>query len=119
MVFIFMLLQVPDRPETKMPLTKKLLQLDLMGTGVLMPGVICLLLALQWGGQKYPWSEGRIIALLVLAGVLLIAFVLIQIFKPDTATVPPRIFCQRSIMAGFWATFCIGSQMMIFGMPLP
>jgi MFS family permease len=45
--------------------------------------------------------------------VLLTAFVLVQIFKPDTATVPPRIMKQRSIIAGFWATFAIGSQMMI------
>lgn len=55
----------------------------------------------------------------MLAAVLLITFVLVQIFKPDTATVPPRIFVQRSIMAGFWATFCIGAQMMIFVYFLP
>lgn len=67
----------------------------------------------------WQWHEGRIIALLVLAGVLLIAFVLVQIYKPDTATVPPRIFMQRSIMAGVYATFCIGSQMMIIVYFLP
>lgn len=44
---------------------------------------------------------------------------LLQIFRPETATVPPRIFCQRSIMAGFFATLCIGSQMMIFVYFLP
>ena len=41
---------------------------------------------------------------------------------PKTATVAPRIFKQRSIVAGVWATVCIGSQMMIFGEnppPLP
>lgn len=65
------------------------------------------------------WNEGRIIALLVLAGVLLITFVVVQIYKPDTATVPPRIFKQRSIMAGAWATLCIGAQMMIFVYFLP
>ncbi|KAK8067151.1 hypothetical protein PG997_013898 [Apiospora hydei] len=61
------------------------------------------------------WSNGRIIALLILGALLLIGFVLTQIFMPKTATVAPRIFKQRSIIAGFWATVCIGSQMMIFG----
>lgn len=55
----------------------------------------------------------------MLAGVLLITFVVVQIYKPDTATVPPRIFKQRSIIAGSWATLCIGSQMMIFVYFLP
>jgi hypothetical protein len=38
---------------------------------------------------------------------------------PKTATIPPHIFKQRSILAGFWATVCIGSQMMIFGKTTP
>lgn len=119
MVFIFFLLRIPEREETKKSLKSKLAQLDVLGTTAFLPGVVCLLLALQWGGSKYPWHEGRIIALLVLAGVLLVGFVLVQIFKPDTATVPPRILMQRSILAGFWATFAIGAQMMIFVYYLP
>lgn len=38
---------------------------------------------------------------------------------PDTATIPARIFVQRSIMAGFFTTLCIGAQMMIFIYFLP
>lgn len=63
--------------------------------------------------------NGRIIALLTLAGCLLIGFIAVQILKPKTATIAPRIFCQRSIMAGFGATFCIGSSMMIMVYYLP
>ena len=64
------------------------------------------------------WNEGRIIALLVLAGVLLIGFTYVQVYLPKTATIAPRIFIQRSILAGAWATLCIGSAMMIFGVTL-
>ncbi|KAK6848915.1 efflux pump aflT [Apiospora arundinis] len=113
------LLKIPDRDTTKAPLKEKLLQLDAVGTSVLIPGVVCLLLALQWGGLEYQWNNGRIIALLTLGAVLLIGFVLTQIFMPKTATVAPRIFKQRSIVAGVWATVCIGSQMMIFVYFLP
>lgn len=117
--FIFFLLSIPDRLETKLPNRQKLSQMDFLGITALLPGVVCLLLALQWGGSKYAWGSARIIVLLVLAGVLLVAFVLVQIFRPDTATIPPRIFTQRSIMAGFWATFTVGASMMIFVYYLP
>ncbi|CAK7232100.1 hypothetical protein SCUCBS95973_008148 [Sporothrix curviconia] len=97
MAVIFFCLEVPDRDTMKLPLKDKLKQLDGLGTGVLIPGVVSLLLALQWGGQTYSWDDRRIIALLVLAGVLLTAFVAVQIVRADTATLPPRILKQRSI----------------------
>ena len=50
------ILQIPDRDSTKVPLKAKILQLDILGTGLLTPGVICLLLALQWGGLTYSVS---------------------------------------------------------------
>lgn len=119
MVFIFFLLKIPDRDTTKIPTKDKLKQLDGLGTFFFIPGCVCLLLALEWGGATYAWSNGRIIALLTLAAVLLIAFVLVQIFMSDTATVPPRIFVQRSILAGAYSTLCVGAQMMIFIYYLP
>jgi MFS family permease len=57
MALIFWLLDIPDREETKKPLGEKLAQLDALGTVALLPGVVCLLLALQWGGSKYPVSS--------------------------------------------------------------
>lgn len=119
MVFIFFLLNVPERATQLLPTRQKLAQLDAFGISFLLPGVVCLLLALQWGGSTYAWGNGRIIALLVLAGLLIVGFVAVQILRPDTATIPPRIFWQRSIMAGFWATICIGASMMIFVYYLP
>ncbi|TPX10948.1 uncharacterized protein E0L32_008154 [Thyridium curvatum] len=118
MVLIFLLLRIPDRDTTRQPTRAKLSQLDAAGTAVFVPGVVCLLLALQWGGVNYAWANARIIALLVLAGVLLISFVAIQIVLPKTATVPPHIFKQRSIYCAFYSSFCIGSQMMIFATPI-
>ncbi|KZF24112.1 putative MFS aflatoxin efflux pump [Xylona heveae TC161] len=119
MVVIAMCLRVPERETTKLPWTEKLLQLDALGTTALLPGMVCLLLALQWGGQTYFWNNGRIIALLTLTGVLLGAFVAAQIFLPKTAMIPPRIFKQRSIVAGCWATLCVGSSQYIYAYFLP
>lgn len=57
MVAIFFFLNVPRRETTKLPLAKKLVQLDGLGTAMVVPGVICLLLAFQWGGQTYAASS--------------------------------------------------------------
>ncbi|GLA89379.1 hypothetical protein AtubIFM56815_003855 [Aspergillus tubingensis] len=83
------------------------------GMIALIPGVVCLCLALQWAGTKYNWNNGRIIALLVLAFVLLIAFLCIQIWKPEQAILPPKILLQRSIASGFWVSCCQGAHTMI------
>lgn len=88
-------------------------QFDPWGTAVFMPCVILLLLALQWGGSKYPWSNGRIIALFVIAGILAIAFVGIQIWKQENATVPPRILKQRSMAFAIWYVICLGASFFI------
>ena len=56
MVAIFFFLKEPDRDTVKLSWMQKLAQLDAPGTSLLVPGVVCLLLALQWGGQTYTVS---------------------------------------------------------------
>jgi MFS family permease len=51
-----------------------LLQLDLLGFVILTASLICYTLALQWGGLSKPWSDGSVIATLVMWLVLLVAF---------------------------------------------
>ncbi|EPS34264.1 hypothetical protein PDE_09228 [Penicillium oxalicum 114-2] len=119
MIFIAFCLKIPKQDTTRVPWVEKLLQLDFLGTTFLVTGVVCLVLALQWGGQTYTWSNGRVVACLVLMGVLLIAFVAVQILVPKTATLPVRIFSQRSIISGFWQTLCVGSGNYIFVYFLP
>ncbi|KAJ5170102.1 MFS general substrate transporter [Penicillium coprophilum] len=119
MVFIAFCLKVPKPHIAKVTWGEKLLQLDFFGTIMLVSGVICLILALQWGGQRYAWSSGRIVACLVLMSALLLSFVAIQVFIPKTATIPVRILSQRSIISAFWQTVCVGSGNYIFVYFLP
>ncbi|KAG6020202.1 hypothetical protein E4U41_002923 [Claviceps citrina] len=117
MVAIFFFFNVPNQgPSAKWPLKQKILSLDVLGTLLLMPAIVCLLLALQWGGQLYAWSHKYIIVLLTLMAVLFIGFVAVQIFLPKTATVPPRLLKHRSVVAGFLTTIAVGSAQYIFGM---
>lgn len=88
-------------------------QLDPLGTLFFLPGIICLLLALQWGGSTYAWSNARIIVLFILFAILFTLFVVIQILKksPEEATVPVHVFKQRSIAAGFIYMLFVGASM--------
>jgi hypothetical protein len=104
---LLLFLHVSETREPQ-PLRRQITQLDPLGTIIFLPGVIAFLIALQWGGTKYPWSNGRIIALLVLAGVLSITFFIVQIWRQEDATVPPRIIRQRSIACGTVFSLCVG-----------
>jgi hypothetical protein len=118
MAVVAFVLKVPSN-RTHKTLKEQITQLDPIGTAFLMPGIICLLLAMQWGGSTYAWNNGRIIALLVIFGSCLCAFTAVQAWKGDMATVPPHIIKQRSIAAAFWLAFCMGGTMMIVIYYLP
>ncbi|KAF4989097.1 hypothetical protein FGRMN_9339 [Fusarium graminum] len=117
---VCLVLLFPNFPVNEsVSVKQQIKQLDPWGNLVFLPGVICLILALQWGGEKYPWDEGRIIALLVLSCVLLIVFVGIQIWQQENATVPPRLFKIRNVWLGTIFAFCLGSVLIIFLIALP
>lgn len=117
-IALFLTLKAPP-PKHTVTFKKQLAQLDIIGTSIFILCIVCLLLALQWGGSTYPWSDGRVIALLVLFGVLLIAFAAVQAWKKESI-VPLRVIKQRSVAAGLLYTICIGSAMslMVYYLPL-
>ena len=88
----------PIKPD--MPIIERLKNLALMGEFFIIPSIVCLLLALQYGGFTYAWSNGRIIALFVLFGVCAIAFVAVEVLMRSTSTISSRIIKSRSIIAG-------------------
>ncbi|KAI0418135.1 MFS general substrate transporter [Xylaria grammica] len=95
-------------------------RLDPLGTFLFIPSIVALLIALQWGGSTYAWSNWRIILLFVLFGVLLIAFGAVQVFLPNTATVPVRVVRRRSIWAATLFMFALAGSflMAIYYLPL-
>ena len=62
------------------------MQFDPIGTILFVPAIVCLLLALQWGGTTYDWSSGRIIALIVVFATCLVLFCMVQWWIGDRAT---------------------------------
>ncbi|KAF7193418.1 MFS-type efflux pump MFS1, partial [Pseudocercospora fuligena] len=75
---IFFFFSNPPRPYADMPTKEKFKHIDFSGAFVLISAIVCLLLALQWGGSVKKWS----------------------IWLKDRATMPPHIFRgQRTVTA--------------------
>lgn len=120
-VAIMIFFKPPNRKMDETLTAKdKLAKFDIIGTLLLLPAVVCLLLALQWGGSLYPWKSARIIALFCLFGILIIAFTYVQLTSGENATLPMRILKQRTIAFGAAVSFSIGCGflLMVFFVPL-
>lgn len=59
------------------------MRMDLGGTILFISSMVCLFLALQWGGLEYPWSSSRVWGLILGFGLLMIAFVALQLHLGD------------------------------------
>ncbi|OAK94910.1 MFS general substrate transporter [Phaeosphaeriaceae sp. SRC1lsM3a] len=97
----------------------KFFELDPFGFLLVAISLVCLLLAIQFGGKEYSWGSGVVIALFVIAGSFGIAFVGFQIWRGEKGTVPPQIISQRSILAGTVASLGIGSVLVLLAFYLP
>ncbi|KAJ5501870.1 Major facilitator superfamily domain general substrate transporter, partial [Penicillium fimorum] len=106
-------------PKPKISRIGQLKRMDPLGVLAFLPAVVSLLLGLQWGGTKYSWNNPRIIALFVLFGLFSSAWCIIQVWKQDDATVPPRLLKNRNVLgAVIHATF-LGGSFFVFGYYLP
>lgn len=95
-VLQFLFLRMPKHIKPT-PATWKeiLLHLDLPGWSLLFISIICLTLALEWGGMGKPWSNGSVIATLIVWVVLTIAFVVVEWFQGEYALMPLKMLSAR------------------------
>ncbi|CAH0055501.1 unnamed protein product [Clonostachys solani] len=126
---VLFLVKMPDRPATEegsqpdgqtSRVRSFFSKLDVMGTVLLMPFMVCLNLALQWGGTTLPWSNWRVILCLSVFGVTFILWCYVQYSRGDQATLPVRIIKQRSIASGVWFSFSHGAlrSLIIYYIPI-
>lgn len=119
MLVILLALKPAPAMNPGLTLRQKIAKLDLLGELFLFPALICLLLALQWGGSTYAWSNWRIILLFVVFGICLITWVIVQVRTPATATIQLRVISNRSVVAAMWFMFCLASIMLMLLYYLP
>ncbi|KAF2024965.1 MFS general substrate transporter [Setomelanomma holmii] len=89
----------PPAVKGDIPWQSKLQQLDLPGAACLVSSTVLLLLALQWGGIVFPWSDARVYGCLLGFGLILIAFVVLQATSKDSCTIPLALFKNRTMCA--------------------
>ncbi|KAI7774776.1 major facilitator superfamily transporter [Diaporthe eres] len=116
---VVLVFKPPRRQTTSLPIMDRVLRLDFMGSAAFMPGIICLLLALQWGGTTYAWSDSRVWGTLLGFVLLIACFVGIQIYRKDNALIPPRIISQRTVLTSvlFQALLCMGIYAHFYYLP--
>ncbi|KAI0895981.1 MFS general substrate transporter [Annulohypoxylon nitens] len=78
---------------------EKVLQMDIVGIFLAMSSIISFILAMQYGGQSYPWNSSVVIGLLVGFVVILIALGIWEYFQGEYAMLPPRIVRRRVVWA--------------------
>lgn len=100
---------------------EKLQRIDYIGTVLLVGGIVCILLALQWGGSQYPWSSSQVIGLLVGGVVILVLFGISQKrIGEERAIIPGRLFKYRTVSAVFAVQILMGISFfaLIFYIPI-
>lgn len=88
---------------------KRLLLIDWLGSLLILASLVCLLMVLQWAGVEYAWSSSRIIGLLVGSIVIAIVFFVEQVYMGERATIPLRLFKQRTVGFGTVVNFGVAA----------
>lgn len=96
------------------PLKEKFLQMDPLGSTLIMGGVIAYILALQYGGQSHPWNSSTVIGLLVgFVAIFAVAGVW-ESYNGERSMIIPRLFRKRDVwVSSFFAFFFAGSYMVV------
>ncbi|KAL2430531.1 MFS-type efflux pump MFS1 [Exophiala dermatitidis] len=104
---VFFFFHNPKRKHSNLTMKQKIGQIDLVGAFFLICAIVCLLLALQWGGTTYKWSNSNVWGCLLGFFLLILVFTAIQIRKGELATLPPRILLhQRTVfVSAFFSAF--------------
>ena len=98
-----------ERPRG--PFREMIAQLDIIGNFLLVPAVACLLISLQWGCSKYPWSSIAVVIRLIASVVFFSLFLLTEIWRDNLAMLPLKIFKERTVFSAALFGFCSASAL--------
>ncbi|CEG62906.1 hypothetical protein RMATCC62417_00146 [Rhizopus microsporus] len=104
MVMIFFFLHLPIPKEG---FIAKLKRIDFVGTFIVLAFSTLFLLAMNFGGQTFPWKSAAVIVPLVLT-VILVAILYYVETKVAEPLMPPRLFKNRSVVAVLLTNWLLG-----------
>jgi EmrB/QacA subfamily drug resistance transporter len=94
----------------KMPVIKREHKIDFLGAGIIVTGVTSLLLYLNWAGQSYGWTSAGPLALVAVAIVLTVLFIMVEL-RVAEPIIPMHLFRNSIFTVGSTFTFLIGFAM--------
>ncbi|KAL8948042.1 MAG: hypothetical protein Q9222_005734 [Ikaeria aurantiellina] len=104
----------------KASLKEKMLQMDFIGSFLIMAAVVCYVLALQYGGITKSWNDSTVIGLLVGFGLLVVAFGVNEWFQGERALIQRRLLKIRIIWVACLYVILIagGFFMLLYYLPI-
>lgn len=82
---------------------------DAPGIASFAPSIVCLLLALQWGGSTYSWSSVPIILLLGFSFLIAVVFFCIELRRSNSAMLPLHLLKRPSILLSSLYAFSLAA----------
>ncbi|KAI9298420.1 MFS general substrate transporter [Neoconidiobolus thromboides FSU 785] len=92
-------------PSENQNLRQKLKRVDYLGSISILAFTILLVLALNWGGQEYPWNSAVIISLFILCFISLALFIVLQWKVSKEPIIPGHVLVRNVISADLTAFF--------------
>ncbi|KAI9272045.1 major facilitator superfamily domain-containing protein [Helicostylum pulchrum] len=116
MVLLFVFLKMPV-PQGN--LKEKLKRIDYLGAVIVLVFATLFLLAMNFGGQLYPWKSAAVIVPLILSALLVIALVYVE-NKVEEPLMPPRLFKNVSVASVLATNWFFGMTFfsMIYYLPI-
>ncbi|KAG2221339.1 hypothetical protein INT45_014023 [Circinella minor] len=96
LVILFFFLHLPT---PKQNLKDKLKRIDYAGNFLVLAAATLFLLAMNFGGQTFPWKSAAVITPFVLTGLLVGLLVVVEVKFASEPLMPPRLFKNRSVVA--------------------
>jgi hypothetical protein len=84
----------PKREALNLSIKEKLVRMDLPGTVLFISAIVCLFLGLEWGGNQIPWSNSRAWGLLLGFGLLMSAFIALQLHLGEKYAFSMHFICS-------------------------
>ncbi|TPX11354.1 uncharacterized protein E0L32_001172 [Thyridium curvatum] len=99
---------------------ERLLQMDPLGIALVMGSIVCFMLALQQGGQTYPWRSRHIVGLLVGFAALAALFGLWEWRQGERSMIVPRLFGKRPVFVSCLTAMILlgGYYLIIYQLPV-
>ncbi|KAI0020289.1 major facilitator superfamily domain-containing protein [Xylariomycetidae sp. FL0641] len=124
--FVILWCYLRDPPEQSLPggesspiLHRLATQVDWLSMVLLLGGFTLVLIALQWGGVVYRWSDARVYGCLTGGGITLAIYFFYQHYQGERAAIPYRLLGQRSVFfsSGFMLLINIVIGALVYYLP--